>query len=288
MVVITEADKLENIYHYQQQFQSPFFFPVDYETWKESFETDADGAGRTLFKTLTLKAAYDNGQLVGFIQYGPTAFGFDSSGEVSSDVSYCVIRNLYFDEGRADAGRLLLREAMDAFAGADRVYAFFHYFGMSCFGRHGKLFEKHSHIEDVLRQGGFVTEHENVYDCAVLKGGEASGIVIAPQDLTEGHQQYVDFLMDGNQTGGCEVHFVDKKTAYLRWIYVNADITGRGVGSRCMAALKHWLYQKGIVRFDTDTALDNTVAQHFYEKNGFTRAGITRSFYREIRKETSK
>ena len=31
---------------------------------------------------------------------------------------------------------------------------------------------------------------------------------------------------------------------------------------------------------DTDTALDNLRAQHYYEKNGFARLAVTRSFYR--------
>ena len=275
MLRITETDDLEEIYQYQMGFGAPWFFPTDYENWKESFEADVDGEGRTLFRELFLKDAYDEDKLVGFIQYGRTAFGFEDGPE-----SYCVIRNLYFDEARADAGRQLLREAMDAFAGADRVYAFFHYFGMSCFARHGKLFEQHGYIESLLKASGFVTEHENVYYSSVLKEEKESGVVIAPQDLTKGRQRYMDFLLDGNQVGGCEVHFVDDRAAYLRWIYVNENLTGRGIGSQCMTALKHWLSQKGILRFDTDTALGNTVAQRFYEKNGFTREGITRSYYR--------
>ena len=48
-----------------------------------------------------------------------------------------------------------------------------------------------------------------------------------------------------------------------------------------MKALKQWLYEKGIRRFDTDTAITNTVAQHYYEKNGFVREGVTRSFFQK-------
>ena len=43
---------------------------------------------------------------------------------------------------------------------------------------------------------------------------------------------------------------------------------------------KNFLYEKGISRFDTDTAKDNIVAQHYYEKNNFTREGVTRSYYK--------
>jgi len=48
-----------------------------------------------------------------------------------------------------------------------------------------------------------------------------------------------------------------------------------------MTALKNFLYEKGITRFDTDTAINNTVAQHYYEKNGFTREGVSRNYYAE-------
>ena len=47
-----------------------------------------------------------------------------------------------------------------------------------------------------------------------------------------------------------------------------------------MKALKSYLFEKGINRFDTDTALSNNVAQHFYEKNNFIKEGITKSYYK--------
>lgn len=205
--------------------------------------------------------------------------GLMIGGEISSDVSYPVIRNLYFREDRADAGELLLREAMKCSGENERVYAFFHYFGMSCFARHGKLFEANTHIDTLLRQSGFEVEHENVYYSTLLSGDENTDAVIAPGDLTEGAQQCVDFSIDGTQVGGCQVHYVNDTTAYLRWIYVNGDMVGKGVGTRCMKALRRFLYERGVRRFDTDTAVRNLVAQHYYEKNGFTRQGITRSYY---------
>ena len=70
-------------------------------------------------------------------------------------------------------------------------------------------------------------------------------------------------------------------TAFLRWIYVIDEVQNQGVGSKCMTALKKWLYDQGMNRLDTDTALDNYRAQHYYEKNDFTREGITRSYFIE-------
>lgn len=279
MYTITDQISLEQLYRYQLRMQTPYFFPVDFDAWKSSFTADTDGEGRPLFRELTVKAAFAGEALVGFIQYGRTAIGFDQNGDISGEVSYPVIRNLYFEEDCPQAGELLLGEALTALGSGERVYAFFHYFGMSCFARHGKLFEKHAHMEALLKQHGFVTEHENVYYSSRLTEVSASPILLAPQTLTAGGQQYLDFLLDGASVGGCEVHFVDSNTAYLRWIFVQEHLTGRGIGTQCMQALKGYLFAKGIRRFDTDTALSNLAAQHYYEKNHFTREGITRSYF---------
>ena len=280
MLKITDNFNLKDIYDFQLSFNTPYFFEVSFEDWKKSFECDIDGEGRELFKELNVKAVYDEDALVGFVQYGKSAFGFADNGDISSEISYPIIRNLYFKDDRADAGELLLNDAMETLGKGERVYAFFHYFGMTCFARHGKLFETHAHIEALLKNNGFVVEHENVYYSSVLSGSKSSQVTITANDLTKGGHQYIDFKLDSNQVGGCEVHYLDDTTAFLRWIYVNGDIVGKGIGTKCMNALKSYLYQKGIVRFDTDTAYDNLVAQHYYEKNNFTREGITRSYYK--------
>lgn len=280
MLQITEAKNLTQIYNYQMNFSVPYFFSVDFDTWKKSFMEDIDGEGRTLFKELWVKAAYEGDRVVGFIQYGKTAFGFNDNGDISSEISYPVIRNFYFNKDREDAGKLLLDDAMEYFKTSEKVYAFFHYFGMSCFARHGKLFENYNYIANLLEERGFMIEHENVYYSLVLKDTKSANVQIVPHNLTKGNQQYIDFMLEGEQVGGCEVHYIDNAGAvYLRWIYVNDNITGRGIGSKCMGSLKHWLHQKGYTRFDTDTALSNEIAQYYYEKNEFIREGITRSYY---------
>ena len=279
MLHIKTPENLNDIYKFQLSFATPYFFEVSFEDWKKSFEDDTDGEGRTLFKELCVKAVYEDDILTGFVQYGKTAFGFAET----SDISYPVIRNLYFREGRKDAGKMLLEEAMNSLGTKERIYAFFHYFGMSCFARHGKLFENHSHIESLLKETGFEIEHENVYYSSLLSESAESEAVTTPCNLTTGNQQYIDFRIDDNQVGGCEIHYVDDTTAYLRWIYINSDIVGKGIGTKCMVALKSFLYEKGYRRFDTDTALNNLVARHYYEKTGFTRRGITRSFYTTIK-----
>lgn len=280
MLKITDNFNLNAIYDFQLSFETPYFFNVDFEVWKKSFESDIDGEGRVLFKELAVKAVCEDDELLGFIQYGKTAFGFAENGDISDKISYPVIRNLYFKEGRSDAGEMLLGAAMQELGEGERVYAFFHYFGMTCFARHGKIFEKHAHIETLLKENGFVLEHENVYYSSVISGDESSEVALTANGLSKGNHQYIDFKLDGNHVGGCEVHYLDESTAYLRWIYVNGDIVGKGIGTKCMKAVKYFLYEKGIKRFDTDTALNNLVAQHYYEKNNFTREGITRSYYK--------
>ncbi len=67
-----------------------------------------------------------------------------------------------------------------------------------------------------------------------------------------------------------EIHYLEQPgIAYLRWIYVEEGLQGKGIGTKCMCSLKKYLYDKGIRKLDTDTALTNTGAQHFYEKNKF-------------------
>lgn len=77
-----------------------------------------------------------------------------------------------------------------------------------------------------------------------------------------------------------DIAFPQGDIAYLRWIYIDGSCQHRGYGSRVMRALLAQLYAMGIRRFDTDTALDNLAAQGCYEKTGFRREGITRSYYR--------
>lgn len=210
--------------------------------------------------------------------------GFDKDGAIRDTISLPVIRSFYFDKEQEEAGVRLLQEAVKALSdGADRIYAFFHYFGMSCYARHGKLFEGFAHVHKLLEKSGFDIEHENVFYSAVLKDEKCTAVKLKWHDMTPGRQQYCDFTLDNAVVGGCEVHFLEQKDiAYLRWIFTQENKCGQGIGSKSMSALRADLFQRGIVRFDTDTALTNQVAQHFYEKNHFVREGLTRSYYKTV------
>lgn len=180
----TELKKIENrdiLYGYMAEMPFPYNYKADRSVWNRSFLSDTDGEGRTLFSELTTLGAYSGEKLIGFVQYGKSAFGFDESGEISGAVSYPVIRSLYYDKDCSEAGKSLLNAAVSA-------------------------------------------------------------------------------LSEDNA----------------------GRICGKGKGSRCMDTLKAYLHSNGIARFDTDTALSNRVAQHYYEKNGFVNEGLTRSYYRDI------
>ena len=78
--------------------------------------------------------------------------------------------------GCEPAGSQLLAHVHAAFAGCnERVCAFFHYFGMSCYARHGKLFEGFAPVHRLLLDSGFTVEHENVYYSSALTACEVPG-----------------------------------------------------------------------------------------------------------------
>lgn len=214
------------------------------------------------------------------ILYGRTAFGFDENGEISDKIHYNVIRDLCFDPEKPDVGEQLLRTALEEFGRGERVYAFFHYFGMSACARHGKLHESQKHIHDLLLKNGFTVEHENVYYSRQLTGEERSQIMLTWRERNPGNCCEFAALEGDKEIGWGQVHFLPQRDiAYLRWIYIDQAVQRQGYGKKVMASLFAQLYEMGIHRFDTDTALNNIAAQHYYETSGFTNEGITRSYF---------
>lgn len=255
--------------------RAPYHFPMDAQTWEASMFHDHDSDGRPLFLEL-----HTSTQDHGMIQYGYTAFGFDQAGGISAEVHYPVIRFLAFEDIRV--GQQLLDIAMNYFGSGQRIHAFFHCFGMSACGRHGKLHESDAHVQRLLLGNGFIVEHENVYYSCVLNGEElaSDSIELLWKDPNAGECREFAAVSDGCEIGWGQVHFLPQgDIAYLRWIYIDGTRQNRGHGTAVMQSLLSALFEMGIRRFDTDTALDNAVAQHYYEKNGFIREGITRSFY---------
>lgn len=274
-------DNCEELYRSQTKFRAPNLYPASFEAWSASMFQDTDGDGRGLFRELRTLAACDDRRILGYIQFGRTACGFDGDGRLSEKVSCAVIRSLYFDPDAVNAGDRLLRRALEAFRDEKRIYAFFQYFGMSCHAHHGKLFEGFGHVERLLDGYGFLTDEKNVFYSGTTEGAPEPDIGLVWDALTPGNQQSAEFRCRGRRVGDCEVHFFRPDTAYLRWFGIDAPLRGQGWGGRCMNALRTALREKGIQKLDTDTSFLNTGAQRFYEKNGFTRMGTTRSFRRD-------
>lgn len=271
---------------FYRKINAPYYFPVSFNDWKKSMFDDIDGNGNKLFCSLDTYVSYCDDKITGFIQYGISNVGFDESGEITNEVSYPIIRNFFFLENFESDGMELLEKAIDFFNLQEQktFYAFFHYFGMSCYGRHGKLFGNYSYIEKLLIKKGFQKEHENVYYSRVLTDKDISQV--EPRidfrfcDLSIGGQQYIAFINDSKEIGGCEIQYLPQgDIAYLRWIYIDNNIAHKGFGTLCMKKLFQELYNKGIKRFDTDTTDSNVIAQNYYLKLGFFNEGITRSYY---------
>lgn len=278
-----EADgQIQDLFTFwRRQSTAPFHFPMDVDTWADSLFSDVDSGGRRLFSELHTETSGD-GELTGLIQYGRTAMGFDGDGEISSDVSYPVIRFLCFDPGFPQDGQRLLDQAMACFGPEPRVYAFFHYFGMSACGRHGKLHQQDRHIHSLLLNNGFVVEHENVYYSKALSPQDPASGSVTLHWTPLGPGGCRDFTAVSQDQEVCwgQVHFLPQgDIAYLHWISVAQSKRHQGYGTAVIHSLFSALFQMGIRQLDTDTALDNLAAQRYYEKNGFINRGLTRSYF---------
>ncbi|MBR3973579.1 MAG: GNAT family N-acetyltransferase [Oscillospiraceae bacterium] len=266
---------------------APYHFPMDEDIWFQSLHEDIDSDGRKLFDHLTIRysrtAPSKNGEINGMIVYGETAFGFDHTGEISNRVHHKIIRDICFPENAPEIGQKLLAHAISDFGTDERIHAFFHYFGMSTCARHGKLHESASHVHELLLKNGFIVEHENVYYAKYLTSENASAkpeISLLWKEESPGHCREFTASMDDREVGWGQIHFLPQgDIAYLRWVYIEDKLQHQGIGTRTMKALFCSLYAMGIRRFDTDTALSNIPAQHYYEKCGFSNEGITRSYF---------
>ena len=255
----------------------PYYFPTDFDTWRESLLNDTGYDGTPLFKETATFLLRESGAIWGFIQLAVTAFAFAANGTEDRSLSYGIIRNLYFLPGCANS-HLLMACATDYFGqkGVDKPYAFFHYFGMSCYARQGKLHESAFHIETLLKKYGYKKEHENIYFSKQLSDDFVDDPEIA---FAYTGETSLSFQNGTEKIGGCELYFVPHSTiCFLKWIYVDKALSHKGYGTRCMKKLFYALRQKGISQLDTDTADSNVIAQNYYHKMGFSHRGTMRSY----------
>ena len=152
---------------------------------------------------------------------------------------------------------------------------------MSCFSRHGKLYDKLNQIEELLLEYGFISNEENVYYSLNLNENKDEEITLELGEKNKYNTQVITFKNSEEFIGQGEIHFVKKELVYLRWIYVDERKLHLGFGSKCMRKLTNYLLSLGIKKLDTDTAVNNKYAQRYYEKNGFINLGKTKSYLKK-------
>ena len=270
------------LYDYFNSFciNVPYYFPTAYGDWRKSMFNDCNYDGMPLFSQLHTFAIEDDGNINGFIQFGLSNFVFDSHGKIDTTQKYSMIRNLYYDKGTKDA-HLLFDKAIDYFNEQciSKHYAFFHFFGMSCYARQGKLHESAFHMEEMLCEYGYEKEHENVYFTKSLHTPIAA-VSSEISFLYSNDGNSIDFINENGKIGGCELYFVPNSSiCFLKWIYIDKHYCHQGLGTKCMSKLFFELHKKGISRIDTDTIDSNMNAQNYYLKTGFENKGIMRSYH---------
>jgi len=170
----------------------PYYFPVSFEHWRDSMFNDCDYDGRPLFSELETYLLANGSEIKGFIQFGLYSrtktsskklfmFSFGSNHQPERKVNffsfhsitnfvfsankkdytkqYGIIRNIHYAEN-AENIYMLFDKAAEYFdrLGIDKRYAYFHYFGMSCYARQGKLHSHEFYIDDRYSHQGLGTK----------------------------------------------------------------------------------------------------------------------------------
>ena len=261
--------------------QIPFYFPVDYDLWYKCMFNDTTEDRLPLFDELETFLYYENGILEGFIQYGISSFVFTDNGKDFNN-HYAIIRNIHYSKNCKNSEEML-ELALKYFENRNirEINAFFHYFGMSCYARHGKLHYSAFFIEELLKKYSFNKEHENVY---FSKNLDKEKYYYDPEILFEinenGNKSKIIFFNNNVRIGYCELAILQNNIGYLYYIKILKEYRHKGWGTKCMNIIFHVLKNKRIVKLDLDTIDSNIIAQKFYEKIGFKNKGITRSYYK--------
>lgn len=263
-----------------------YFHETSYKAFiKSSFEDKFNGMQILLDNYIYV--AIDSGKVQGFIQYGKPGFHYENW-EVIKEPNIGIIRNFYFE--KEEVGKQLLVLALDYFEEKElaELYAFYHAMGMSCNGNHGKLHEKFEHIEKLLYSNGFEIEHENIYYTKPIdEVGSNSGYRIEFSEVKK-NSQGISLHYEERKIGSSQVKFIDQlteikeeKVLFLVWIGLEKDMIGTGAGTAFLNEIINHYQAEGYKHIHTDTSIENTVAQKYYERNGFKNKGKTRSYIRK-------
>ncbi len=288
-----QEDDFESLFVYWQGLgeKIPYFFPVTASKWHEClFEDQLDNEKKFLFQETFV--AEENGQIIGFIQYGQPSFAWNEKGKKYRNPQIGILRHFYFEAGRLEAANLLFTQCQNYMEQFANQYAFYHIFGMSCNAHHGKLHESLAHVERFLLEKGYQIEHENQYYSLELQEDQVANqneLHLMPKPASLPHLAEYEILLRENPIGMIQLRFLEKLTGgatdnivYMTWIGINDVYRRQGWGSKAIELLTAALHGKGYQQLHLDTASTNETAQLFYERYGFENRGRTRSFIKTI------
>lgn len=278
------VDKLFNYWNSLSE-EIPYFINTDFNQWVQYlFEDEIEG--EKIFKYLEGYFIEEENEVLGFIQFGQPNYYYNAGGK-TYDNNIGAIRNIFFIKSRPDVGKLLIEKAEEYFNGNDfeTCFAFNHSFGMSCNLYHGKLHNSMIHVEKLLVSYGYAIEHENIYYSIGLPKLIANNIEteihLKPEEVNQYNSQHVKIFLKDVEVGAYKItYFKDLKLAYLKTIWINSNYASKGIGTKVMKLIFKTLCDKGYLRLDLDTASNNIIGQKYYDKNGFTNKGFTRSYIR--------
>ncbi len=263
----------------------PYFYPVSFEAWQRCLLAD-HLAGEPLFHAVETGYILSQERVVGMVQFGQPNFAWDDKGEKVYRPSIGIIRHLYFQEELPEVGEALLAWAMQDLRRFEALHAFYHCFGMGCNAYHGKLPASLIHVEACLRAHGFRVEHENeFYALNLLEAGLEPQEDLALAVKNGIHECHIQCQQGDETIGSATLKVLDDLTggatvdvAYLTWFGITAEKRQRGLGSRFMGLLAAFLLDQGFRWLHVDTASHNLAAQRFYQSQGFSSLGMTRSY----------
>lgn len=264
----------------------PYFYPVGVEELTSALLDDRK-YGERVFNYLESYVVEENNHVLGFIQFGKPHIYWDTKGQKCYNPNIGVIRNIYFNEDRIDVGKILIDKAEDFFNNNsfDNCFAFNHALGLSCNAYHGKLHDSKKYIADLLLEYGYKIEHENVYytiDLNTIGQVERDeNIKIIKSGVNEHSNEVIDFIYKNEKIGESVILYLDNiKTVYMNIIWIDESYSNKGLGSKFIKLICNDLWFNGYKSLHLDTAKNNLGAQRFYERNGFTNKGITRSYFK--------
>jgi ribosomal protein S18 acetylase RimI-like enzyme len=265
----------------------PYFFPVSPERWTRCLLVD-EVAGERMFDRLETYVAEDEGQIIGFAQFGHPYFSWDDRHAKYYNPQIGVLRHFYFSAGRFNAAEAMYAYAQSFLMHYPRRYAFYHIYGMSCNAHHGKLYTGMAHVDRFIKAKGFQIEHENVnYSLNLNQVTHTTSDIIKliPQAREFYAPQIYKIMHHNTPVGTITVQLMDiingeadKDVAYLSLLQMDETYRGRGWGTLAMQLLYGMLRDKGYRHLHLDTASTNLGAQRFYTEVGFRNRGSSRSY----------